>query len=749
MEKCLQQYNLLGSKVTPMVGYDSTNFKVEDAGKKYVLKRYPAHGENLEMLLAENALLQFLSATHPNKFPTPICNMKGEEITLIKENNKVFAYRMLTFLEGTFLGEMELTPRVLESFGQFMAQLDLTLMPYRSLVLKGKQTSWDITHLHLSKKYLEYIPDPGDRKLVSYYMLQFKEEVEDQLPHLRHSLIHNDGNEWNVLADGEKIRGLIDFGDMVYAPLVNEVVVSLTYLMMGKDDPLSFVLPFLKHYHSLLPLEEKELSLLYYLIAARLCVSVCHSAYHKKQQPGNDYLVVSEKPAWELLRKWLTLSPVGMTRFFKMALGMDAGKNQPVGEVMARREKVISPALSVSYSTPLFFKKAAFQYMYDHQGKVYLDAYNNIPHVGHEHPKVVEAGQRQMARLNTNTRYLYPELAQYAERLLAKLPPSFKKVYFVNSGSAASDLAIRLAQAFTEKEKILVMEHGYHGNTTLGIDISPYKYKGKGGKGKKGNILEASLPDLYRMEGPFPETFSRETISQISSHQGQIATFIAESILGCAGQVPLPPHFLKEVYAAIRAQGGICVADEVQTGFGRVGESFWAFEQHGVIPDIVIMGKPMGNGHPLGAVATTDEIAEAFHSGMEFFSSFGGNPVSCSIGLSVLDVLEEEGLQANAQAVGAYFIQLLRELQSDFPVLGDIRGTGLFLGIEWIEDPSSKIQNTLLASQLNNGLKDRGILVSTDGPYNNVIKMKPPLCFSRQNALQVVEEMHSLLKALF
>ena len=226
-----------------------------------------------------------------------------------------------------------------------------------------------------------------------------------------------------------------------------------------------------------------------------------------------------------------------------------------------------------------------------------------------------------------------------------------------------------------------------------------------------------------------------------------MAAFIAEPIVGCGGQVPLAKGYLKEIYSAIRKQGGVCISDEVQTGFGRLGDVFWGYEMYDVVPDIVILGKPMGNGHPIGAVVTTDEIAEAFNNGMEFFSSFGGNPVSCAIGQSVLDVIEEEQLQQNAKEVGGYYLSQLWELQQKHKFIGDVRGLGLFIGFELVKDRLTLEPDTKLAQKIKNELRDKFILVSTDGPYDNVIKSKPPLCFSKENVDEVTEAINSILSS--
>lgn len=581
-------------------------------------------------------------------------------------------------------------------------------------------------------------------------MLQFQEEVVPELEHLRHATIHNDFNDWNVLVKNNKVAGLIDFGDVVYAPLIQELAVCLTYACFDKEDPLEWAGYVLDSYHKVLPLEEKEIDCLYYLVAGRLCMSLLNSAHSRILEPANDYLDVSVNQAVSLLEKWLEINPVQARIRFRKACGFADEAIEPVTVSLEKRFNHSGTVLSVSYKEPIHMQRAAFQYMYDVHGNTFLDAYNNIPHVGHEHPRVVEAGQRQMARLNTNTRYLYDGLAEYSEKLIKKFPPSLNKVFFVNSGSAASDLAIRLAQTYTGHRNVMVLEHGYHGHTRLGIDISHYKFGSRGGAGQADYILKVPIPDTFR--GPFKQNdgtagiaYADQALDVLNESGISAAAFIAEPIVGCAGQVPLARGYLKQLYPEIRKQGGVCISDEVQTGFGRLGEVFWGFEQQEVVPDIVVLGKPMGNGHPMAAVVTTDEIARAFDNGMEFFSSFGGNPVSCAIGIAVLDVIEEEGLQNNALLTGEYFLKELRTLQKKYPTIGDVRGHGLFLGIEFVKDRTSIEFNPVLANLVKNEMRKACILVSTDGPHENIIKMKPPLCFNKTNVDQVIDELNALL----
>jgi 4-aminobutyrate aminotransferase-like enzyme len=423
-----------------------------------------------------------------------------------------------------------------------------------------------------------------------------------------------------------------------------------------------------------------------------------------------------------------------------------------VEQILKARTEHVGRSLSISYQQPLKIVRGSMQYLYDEDGRAYLDAVNNVCHVGHNHPRVVKAGQEQMAVLNTNTRYLHEDLVRYAGRLCATLPEPLRVCYFVCSGSEANELALRLARTHTNHKDIIVVDAAYHGNTTTLVEISPYKFNGPGGAGKPPYVHVVPMPDVYR--GEYKKTDSRageqyalyveEAIEQIP--HGSVSAFICESLLGCAGQIVLPENYLKEAYRHARNAGGVCIADEVQVGFGRVGTHFWGFETQGVVPDIVTLGKPIGNGHPLAAVVTTPEIAASFNNGMEYFNTFAGNPVSCAIGLAVLDVIEEEKLQENALRAGTHLLDGLRGLMERHLLIGDVRGLGLFIGIELVLDRHTLAPAARQASYIANRMRDRGILLSTDGPFHNVLKIKPPLLFTEANADHLVSTLDNILQ---
>jgi len=406
-------------------------------------------------------------------------------------------------------------------------------------------------------------------------------------------------------------------------------------------------------------------------------------------------------------------------------------------EILAARRRFVGGNISIGYRRPLQVVRGAMQYLFDEAGRRYIDAYNNVPHVGHCHPRVVEAATGQLRALNTNTRYLDEHLARFAERLADTMPVPLRICYFVNSGSEANELALRIARAHTRQRNLIVLDAAYHGNTTTLIDISPYKFNGPGGNGKPPWVHVVPVPDLYR--GDFRGAADYvdavgQAIDELRAGGAGLCGFIAESCPSVGGQIMFPPGYLAAVYQQVRDAGGVCIADEVQTAYGRIGAHFYAFEHQGVVPDIVVLGKPIGNGFPLGAVVTTPEIAASFDNGMEFFSTFGGSTVSCAIGLAVLDVVRDERLQAHAREVGDHLLARLRSPPDRSALVGDVRGSGLFIGIELVRDRETLEPAAAEASDVVNRLREEGILIGTDGPYHNVLKLRPPMPFTTDDA---------------
>jgi 4-aminobutyrate aminotransferase-like enzyme/Ser/Thr protein kinase RdoA (MazF antagonist) len=448
---------------------------------------------------------------------------------------------------------------------------------------------------------------------------------------------------------------------------------------------------------------------------------------------------------------WLSICPdpnlilqIPQTLFPEPALTRD--------EILNLRSESIGRSLSISYRKPLTIVRGFMQYLYDESGREYLDIRNNVPQVGHSNPRIVNVLRQQAAVLNTNTRYLHQNLVRYAKRLTSKMPRELSVCFFVNSGSEANELALRIARTHTKQRDIIAIDGAYHGNTSELVNISSYKHNGPGGEGAPSHVHIVKMPDPYRGEYKGVDAgkeYAKDVLeaTQKIKEQGRgIAAFICEPLMGCGGQIVFPDGYLKEAFKHTRKAGGVCIADEVQVGFGRMGTHFWGFETQGVVPDIVTMGKPIGNGHPIGAVVTTCEIAESFTTGMEFFSTTGGNTVSCAVGMAVLDEIENAKLQENAKTIGAYLFNRLKELKDHHPIIGDVRGVGLFIGVELVRNHDTLEPAAEETRYVVERLRDLGLLISLDGPLHNVLKIKPPLVFTTENADKLVDALDLVLQ---
>ncbi len=440
---------------------------------------------------------------------------------------------------------------------------------------------------------------------------------------------------------------------------------------------------------------------------------------------------------------WAALSPDPLPFLGLPDLVPEAGsRGWTAPRVLRTRETHFAKSQRSYYHRPMNLVSGRGSWLYDEFGRGYLDAINNVTHVGHSNPRVVRAAAAQLGRLNTNSRFLYPGIAQYAERLTSLLPDGLEVAFLVCSGSEANDLAVRMARQVTGRSDVLVVDGAYHGNTTVVTGLSPNRYKGPGGKGPDPTTHEVEQPNLYRGRHEYGDPRAAEgyaadvtrQVARLVAEGRPPAAFLAESVMGTAGSLFYPDGYLRRAYESVRAVGGLCVADEVQVGFGRLGDVFWGFETQGVRPDIVTMGKPIGNGHPMAAVVTTREIADAFDTGMKYFNTFGGNPVSCAIGTAVLDEIAEEGLQARAAETGAHFKSVLRALGDRHELIGDVRGRGMYLGVELVRDRATKEPAGPEALWLSELMKDEGVIVYPTGASGNILKIKPPLTFTPADA---------------
>ena len=412
-------------------------------------------------------------------------------------------------------------------------------------------------------------------------------------------------------------------------------------------------------------------------------------------------------------------------------------QDSDAARLIARRDRLMGSAYRLFYENPIHLVKGEGVWLYDADGRKYLDLYNNVPHVGHCHPHVVEALTRQIRTLNTHTRYLHENVLDYAERLTEKFPDELDVAMFSCTGSEANELALRIARTYTGGTGIIVTEHAYHGNTQAIYQISTEDIPPEE---MPDFVISVPAPDTYRGAYRGDDAGERyaahiETaIDELRGRGVKPAAFVVDTIISSSGVVSPPPGYLKKAAEIIRAAGGLFVADEVQPGFGRTGKNFWGFEADEFAPDIVTMGKPMGNGQPLAAMVTRTDIVERFSKKASYFNTFGGNPVSCAAGLAVLDVIENENLQQNALEVGQYLIDGLNDLATRHESIGDIRGSGLFLAVDLVKDRETRAPATEMTSRVVNGLRDCGILTGSIGPGDNILKLRPPMVFSTENA---------------
>jgi 4-aminobutyrate aminotransferase-like enzyme/Ser/Thr protein kinase RdoA (MazF antagonist) len=735
----------LAASAAALAGERDQNFALTTArGEKFVLKITRA-GEARAVLDFQNAALGRLRRRAATlDVPRVIPSLREEEISTIRDAKGIEYYlRLVTWIDGElFVKAAPHDAKLLASLGRAVAELDEALADFTHPMM-SRESRWELRQIDRALSLRELL-SPEERRIVDHFRSSWEKL---QWKTLRPSVIHGDANDYNVLVRHGRVVGLIDFGDMVHSPTVCDLAIALAYAMLGARDPLMTAATVTAAYHERYALQPPEIEALFPLVLVRLVMSVCYSAFDAREEPENNYRQVTSPHAWELLRRLIETPLERCQTMIRDACG-------GTSRLLASRRRFLGGSLSLSYDDPLHVVRGSMQYLFDQSGRRYLDAYNNVPHVGHCHPRVVEAARRQMGRLNTNTRYLSELATRYAARLVATLPGALKVCFFVNSGSEANELAVRLARTYTGQRDLIVLEGAYHGNTTTLVDISPYKQWGPGGDGTPSWVHVAPLPDSYRgaFRGSEPEVGKRyaasvvRLITNLRDGGAGLAGYMAESWPSVGGQLELPPGYLPQVYEAVRAAGGVCIADEVQTGYGRLGRHFWGFEAYGVIPDIVALGKPIGNGHPIGAVVTTPEIAAAFDNGMEFFSTFGGNTVSCAIGQAVLEVVFEERLQAHALDVGEYLIDGLRALKERLPLIGDVRGSGLFLGVDLVRDRRTLTPATEATSKVINRLRSEGVLIGSEGAFHNVLKIRPPMPFNRQDADLLLETLGRALE---
>ena len=751
-----QHYGLEVVHAESLPSYSDENIRVTVSdGTQYVWKRASSEATRAEIEAQHLAMGRIHELASAPACPVPIQAQTGSDIVVVETAGQPRLTRLLSWVEGHPLAKRtEVNDQSLYQLGAALGNVSQALRDFdhpgahRPLV-------WDLSQPLQLMNQTHHIQDPQKRRVADHLFLHLESVGLGRISHLRKSVIHNDANDYNIMVgvDGQ-LTGLIDFGDLIFGTTASELAVPLCYIMLEQAQPLQAIMPIVQGFHEHFQLQDNEIEALWDLVIARLAISVTNSARLAANHPNPEYLTISEGPIWAMLDKLLCIPHEQATATVYAACSqVDSPPAAP--DLLAARQAHLPQNLSLQTHPAMYMVRGIGPYFYSACGRKIMDLVNNVAHVGHSHPDVVRAATAQNVNLNTNSRFLHPARSEYAKRLCDTLPEHLEVCFFTCTGTEANELALRLARTYTNRRDVAVSDTAYHGHSTTMIEVSPYKCNGPGGQGPGPGVHVFPTPDPYRgryrgsTSGP---NYVAEVEAVLKEHA--CAALFMESLPGCGGQILPPPGFLSEAFDVARAHGAVAIADEVQVGMGRVGTHFWAFEEQEAQPDIVTIGKPIGNGHPLAAVVTSRTIANAFCNGMEYFNTFGANPVSCSIGLAVLDVIQESGLQSHAHTMGTYWLTELKKLQDQHDCIGDVRGLGLFIGIELIAKSTPPTPAPELTSAIKHHLLTEGILISIDGPQHNVLKIKPPMVIGRpeidrvnralDSALQIYGKAHTL-----
>ena len=743
------------------------NFRIRQADGATVVLKFANSEEDPGVLdLQHQALIHIERRDAGLPVPRVIRTKAGELSDIVEgPDGRRHIVRLLGYMPGTDLSAVAQTPELHRNLGATLARLDVALRgffhPAADHVLL-----WDLKRAPELRRNTDVIADDTLRARVEGILDRFTDDVLPRLGGLRGQIIHNDGNAGNVLVaedDLERIAGIIDYGDMVHGALILELTMAAAGVAHITDDPVQAMCDIAAGYDAVLPLEAEEVDLLFDLVITRLVAEyvicnwrVIHPTSSETQHLV-DYctafegalermLAVGRKAARDRLRRALQFPP-----YCPPTEEPDATADAVLDDLIERRRRVLGPKQFLFYDRPIHVVRGEGVWLYSATGRRYLDAYNNVTHVGHSHRHVLRAISRQYAALCTNTRYVYSNILDYAERLTATTPGGPRVCVFVNSGSEANDIAWRMAKMHTGKTGAIVLEQAYHGGTDAIDAFSPGDLPADK---IAAHIRTIVTPDTYRGEFRGADAATRyaaDTDRAIASLDeaglGAAAVMIDSSFVN-HGIIDVPEGYLQAVVAKVRAAGGVFIADEVQAGFGRMGSHMWGCQSHGVEAEILTLGKPIGNGLALGAIITTPEILASFTAETGYFSTFGGNPVACAAGAAVLDVIEREELLANARETGAYLREGIRQISQKHTIVGDVRGTGMLAGVELVRDPATLEPARAETKQLLNLMKDNGVLVGREGTHRNVVKIRPSMVFKRDNADQLIDALDRSLAAL-
>ena len=751
------------------------NFRIRTAGGDAYVLKFANPAEDAGILDLQAQALQHVAAVDPD-LPVPrvrptVDGALHDEV-LSSEDGRRSLVRMLTYVEGVTPDPVDLDERGLRSFGRTTGRMGRALRGFYH-PSAGRALLWDLRRAGELIPLTEHARDAERGAMARRLLERYRDEVVPRLSLARGQIIHNDMYLANLLVDPDDVQtisGIIDFGDMLFTVLLEDLAVLVADLMLDRDDPFASAMLGTAGYEEVLPLDPLERELLPEVVIARMLATSVIAEWRIGLDPTNEYLWVGVEESWRFVEKLVEVGIEGGEVHRRMATGDDhgldsttappqGGRAEETDSLLERRRRVMSPVSPLSYDEPVHLVRGEGVWMFDPAGNAYLDVYNNVPVSGHANPRLAEVMARQARTLITNTRYLHGTVVEASERLIATMPADsgLDTVLWVNSGSEANETAMRLASAAAGdgRRGAIVTEFAYHGVTLLGSDISSEEWPP--GVRPRG-IGTIPSPDGYRGryraddDPAWAAHYAAHTDKAIATIRGdgeQPALYYQDGGFVSDGMLEVPPAYVQDVVGRVRAAGGYYVADEVQAGFGRVGTSLWSFEGYEVAPDFVTLGKPMGNGFPVAALVTRRDLVEPFGRKIpELFSTFGGNTLAATVALENLTIVQEWKLRENAAEVGAYLKEQLIGLAATHPAIGQVRGSGLMIGVELVTDPATREPDEPLASRVANGMRNRRILIGTTGRGENVLKLRPPLVFTREHADLLVATLDETLSDL-
>jgi len=723
-------YGVIGT-AEPLAGERDRSFKVTSGSGEYVLKvgNIAARSDALE---GQSAAVEWALVGDPS---LPLAKVVRTKSGSLSSRHDGHALQLVRFIPGIPPPESNAPPGLRRSVGQIAGRLSVALRGFDHAALH-RDFPWGLTQLPELAPLLAHVDDER-RGLIVSTLSRFEERIRSVLIKLPYQAIHGDINPDNFVvspADPEHIVGVFDFGDMNWSPRVIDVAIAATYQCFGAHPPAAMA-QVVSAFHAVEPLQSVEIEIIPELVAARCVQSLLMAARSISAGSENiDYETGDVELMWGVLTRLAETDRAETVSRIGAACGFRDQGHRPFEDAMKLRKRRLGPTLDLSYDPPVYLSSGEGVWLIDSDGRRLLDAYNNVPHVGHAHPEVVSALASQSRRLTTNTRYLVDGVADYADRLAGLMPDPLSVVWFVNSGSEANDLAYRIAKTVTGHRGVVTTANAYHGSTAATAVMSPEGSGPADFEPWAARVGGADLLSAVAAADRLQSDLEAAHHHLATSGEGP-AMVILDTVFSSDGIFEVPTGFIQTARAWADDRGSLLVADEVQAGFGRVGTRFWGFASGGTIPDIVTLGKPMGNGYPMGAVITSKAIAEEFASMSRFFSTFAGSPVAAAVGAAVLDVIESEDLAANAEAVGDYLKKKIAALGNQSVI--DVRGPGLFVGVE--------LDSSGLAKKTTNGMRRRGVLIGTTGPHDEVLKIRPPLVCTQHHVDIIVDALAASL----